>query len=177
MGATLKLCRNARAHERSSKSKSHRRRPLSDRPGLGVNCHGQGRVCVKPPCQGGRRKTLGLGQPEAKRLLIENTNRNLQRTGLTVGQISVRGTTAQIRLRTTIHDAPAQTAGRIARALTQTMPALAEVLWRPVNKRRALDWRNHDLMSARRDGKQAGLDSGAPKSACCPSIIECVGPA
>ena len=71
--------------------------------------------------------TTWLAQSDAKKLLLENMNRNLVRTGLTVEQISVTGNTAQIRFRNTIYDAAAQAAGRIARAMTQTMPASVEV--------------------------------------------------
>ena len=71
--------------------------------------------------------TAWLGQSDAKKLLIENMNRNLVRTGLTVEAISVTGNTAQIRFRNTIYEAPAQAAGRIARAMTHTMPASVEV--------------------------------------------------
>ncbi len=72
-------------------------------------------------------ETTWLAQSDAKKLLIENMNRNLVRTGLTVEQISVTGNTVQIRFRNTIYEATAQAAGRIARAMTQTMPASVEV--------------------------------------------------
>lgn len=71
-------------------------------------------------------ETTWLAQSDAKKLLIENMNRNLVRTGVTVEQISVTGNTAQIRFRNTIYDAAAQAAGRVARAMTHTMPASVE---------------------------------------------------
>ena len=71
--------------------------------------------------------TAWLAQSDAKKLLIENMNRNLVRTGLTVEAISLTGDTAQIRFRNTIYEATAQAAGRIARAMTHTMPASIEV--------------------------------------------------
>lgn len=67
-----------------------------------------------------------LTQADAKDLLIDNMNRNLVRTGITVESISVTGDTAQIRYRNTLYEAVAQAAGRVARAMTQTMPASVE---------------------------------------------------
>ena len=98
------------------------------RPKGGIGGPGPEPVKVRPPvAQSPDVWTTGwLAQPDAKSLLIDNMNRNLVRTGITVESISVTGTTAQIRYRNTLYEAAAQAAGRVARAMTQTMPASVE---------------------------------------------------
>ncbi len=67
-----------------------------------------------------------LAQTDAKDILIGNLTRNLERSGILVESLGVTGDTAQVRFRNTKYDAEAQAVGRVARALTQTMPASVE---------------------------------------------------
>ena len=67
-----------------------------------------------------------LAQPDGKDILIGNLTRNLDRTGIFVESLGVAGDTAQVRFRNTKYDAEAQAVGRVARAMTQTMPASVE---------------------------------------------------
>lgn len=70
--------------------------------------------------------TSWLAQPDATAILIGNINRNLVRTGITVESLSLTGDTAQVRFRNTRYEAPSQAVGRVARAMTQAMPASVE---------------------------------------------------
>ena len=67
-----------------------------------------------------------LAQTDGKEVLIGNLTRNLDRTGIFVESLGVTGDTAQVRFRNTKYDAEAQAVGRVARAMTQTMPASVE---------------------------------------------------
>ena len=67
-----------------------------------------------------------LAQADAKDILIGNLTRNLVRTGISVESLGVTADTAQVRFRNTIYDAEAQAVGRVARAMTQVMPASVE---------------------------------------------------
>ncbi|MEO8241667.1 MAG: YjbH domain-containing protein [bacterium] len=96
----------------------------AQRPAGGIG--GPGPEPVKPrPSYAANPLAYGTGwlaQSDAKDLLLGNMNRNLKGTGVTVESISVTGDTAQIRYRNTVYDASAEAAGRVARAMTQTMP-------------------------------------------------------
>ncbi len=66
-------------------------------------------------------------QADAGPVLITNINKYLQPDGITVEAIGYDGTTAQVRVRNSRYDAGAQAIGRVARAMTATMPASVEV--------------------------------------------------
>ena len=67
-----------------------------------------------------------LAQSDVKDVLIGNLKRNLVRTGISIESLGVTGDTAQVRYRNSSYDASAQAAGRVARAMSQTMPASVE---------------------------------------------------
>lgn len=71
--------------------------------------------------------TAWMGQADAKEILIGNMTRNLVRTGIDVESLGMTADTAQIRFRNTNYDATAQAVGRVARAMSQVMPASIEV--------------------------------------------------
>lgn len=62
-----------------------------------------------------------------KDVLLENLNKNLDKTGVVVESLGVTGTKAQVRFRNTNYDAAAQAVGRVARAMTQSLPASVEL--------------------------------------------------
>ena len=70
--------------------------------------------------------TLWVTQSDAKQILIDNITNNLARTGIIVEQLGYTADTVQIRIRNVEYDAGAQAIGRVARALSQTMPASVE---------------------------------------------------
>lgn len=100
----------------------------AQRPSGGIG--GQAPVPVKPrpPIADDPNvwSTGWLAQSDASAILIGSLNRNLVRTGITVESITLSGNTAQVRYRNTQYDAPSQAAGRVARAMTQTLPASVE---------------------------------------------------
>lgn len=100
----------------------------AQRPLGGIRGPGPVPVQPRPPVSESPEvwTTAWLGQPDANRRLIDAMNGKLDKTGLTVEQISVTGDTAQVRFRNTIYDASAQAVGRIARAMTHAMPASIE---------------------------------------------------
>lgn len=63
----------------------------------------------------------------AEPVLIDNLNRNLAGTGIVVESLGVTGTRAQVRFRNTKYDATAQAVGRVARAMTNSLPASVEL--------------------------------------------------
>lgn len=71
--------------------------------------------------------TAWMGQADAKDILIGNMTRNLVRTGIDVESLGMTADTAQIRFRNPNYDATAQAVGRVARAMSQVMPASIEV--------------------------------------------------
>ncbi|MDP2739503.1 MAG: YjbH domain-containing protein [Pseudorhodobacter sp.] len=68
-----------------------------------------------------------ITQDGAGPVLIDNLNRRLKSDGIIVEALGYTGSTAQIRIRNTRYDAEAQAVGRVARAMTQIMPASVEV--------------------------------------------------
>lgn len=68
-----------------------------------------------------------VSQPGAATVLIENINKRLEKEGIVVEALGYTGSTAQIRIRNTRYDAEAQAIGRVARAMTHSMPASIEV--------------------------------------------------
>jgi len=68
-----------------------------------------------------------ITQADAGPVLIENLNKRLNRDGIVVEALGYTGSTAQIRIRNIRYDAEAEAIGRVARAMTQTMPASVEV--------------------------------------------------
>lgn len=74
----------------------------------------------------GAWQTAWLGQENAPDILIDNLKLNLERTGVVVESISLTATSAQVRYRNTIYDAPSQAVGRLARAMSRVLPASIE---------------------------------------------------
>lgn len=72
-------------------------------------------------------QTGWLTQPDVGSTLIDNLNLNLERTGILVDSVRLEGDRVQVRYRNTIYDAPAQAAGRLARAMARVMPSSVEV--------------------------------------------------
>jgi len=66
-------------------------------------------------------------QPDAKQILITNMNSRLERDGLAVEAMAFTATKVQVRLRNTRFDAESQAIGRVARTLSDVMPATVEV--------------------------------------------------
>ena len=66
-------------------------------------------------------------QVDAKQILIANMTNNLARTGIVVESLGTTADTAQVRFRNQNYDAAAQAIGRVARAMSQVMPASVEV--------------------------------------------------
>ena len=99
------------------------------RPGGGIG--GSGPEPVKPrPTRAANPDaylTGWLAQGDAKEILTGTLTRNLVRTGIFVESLGVTGDTAQVRFRNTKYDAEAQAVGRVARAMTHTLPASVEV--------------------------------------------------
>lgn len=98
---------------------------LKQRPAGGIGGQAPEPLKPRPPISENPQvwSTGWLEQPMAMGLLIQNLNNHLARTGITVESLSVTGDTAQVRYRNTIYDASAQAAGRVARSMSQTMPA------------------------------------------------------
>lgn len=67
-----------------------------------------------------------ITQADAPPIFIQNLNRRLQGDGLTVEGIRYDGTTARVTVRNDRYDAKAQVIGRVARAMTNVMPASVE---------------------------------------------------
>ena len=68
-----------------------------------------------------------VSQEGAGAVLIDNINKRLKTEGIIVEALGYTGSTAQIRIRNTRYDAEAQAIGRVARVMTQVMPASVEV--------------------------------------------------
>lgn len=66
-------------------------------------------------------------QAGAGPVLITNLNKRLEGDGIIVEALGYTGSTAQVRIRNKRYDAEAQAVGRVARAMTQIMPASVEV--------------------------------------------------
>jgi len=66
-------------------------------------------------------------QADAKGILIGNLNTRLARDGLAVEAMSYTATTVQVRIRNGRYDAESQAIGRVARTLSDVMPASVEV--------------------------------------------------
>lgn len=66
-------------------------------------------------------------QSDVKQVLLESLNNNLERTGITVESLGVTATRAQVRFYNSTYDATAQAVGRMARAMSQVMPASVEM--------------------------------------------------
>ena len=101
----------------------------AQRPRAGIG--GSGPEPVKPrPIRASNPAAYSTGwlaQVDAKDILIGTLTRNLVRTGIFVESLGVTGDTAQVRFRNPKYDAEAQAVGRVARAMTQTLPASVEV--------------------------------------------------
>lgn len=67
-----------------------------------------------------------VSQPDAGSILRSNIDARLAKDGIIVEALGFTGQTAQIRIRNTRFPAGAQAIGRVARVLTQTMPASVE---------------------------------------------------
>lgn len=66
-------------------------------------------------------------QVGGKEILISNLTNNLARTGIVVESLGTTADTAQVRFRNQNYDAAAQSIGRVARAMSQVLPASVEV--------------------------------------------------
>ncbi|MBC7738587.1 MAG: YjbH domain-containing protein [Candidatus Saccharibacteria bacterium] len=101
---------------------------LNQRPAGGIGGQAPEPVKPRPPISENPQlwSSGWLAQPTAMGLLIDNVNNHLARTGITVESLSVTGETAQVRYRNLTYDASAQAAGRVARSMSQTMPASVE---------------------------------------------------
>lgn len=66
-------------------------------------------------------------QADAKQILITNMNSRLDRDGLSVEAMAYTATKVQVRIRNTRFDAESQAIGRVARTLSNVMPATVEV--------------------------------------------------
>jgi hypothetical protein len=62
-----------------------------------------------------------------KGVLIDNLTSNLAGTGIVVESLGVTGSLAQVRFRNANYDAAAQAVGRVARAMTHSLPPSVEV--------------------------------------------------
>lgn len=60
-------------------------------------------------------------------VLLDNLASNLEGTGIIVESLGVTGTKAQVRFRNKTYDAAAQAVGRVARAMTQSLPPSVEL--------------------------------------------------
>jgi hypothetical protein len=65
--------------------------------------------------------------PDAAKLIREAIGNHLERTGIVVESVSISGDTVQVRYRNKKLDAEAQAIGRVARAMSQVLPASVEV--------------------------------------------------
>lgn len=68
-----------------------------------------------------------VDQEGAGAILLENLAAHVKRSGLVIESLGYDATVAQVRFRNAAFDAEAQAIGRIARALSQVMPASVEV--------------------------------------------------
>lgn len=68
-----------------------------------------------------------VGQAGAEAILLENLAAHVKRSGLVIEALGYDATVAQVRFRNAAFDAEAQAIGRIARAMSQVMPASVEV--------------------------------------------------
>lgn len=68
-----------------------------------------------------------ITQEGAGGILVENLSKHLKRSGIQVESLSYTGDTAQVRFRNPKNDAEAQAIGRVARAMSQVLPASVEV--------------------------------------------------
>ncbi len=66
-------------------------------------------------------------QPDAKQILITNMNSRLDRDGLSVEAMAYTASKVQVRIRNNRFDAESQAIGRVARTLSDVMPATVEV--------------------------------------------------
>jgi len=66
-------------------------------------------------------------QDGAQEVLIANLNKRLERDGLRVEAMGYTATRTQVRVRNLSYDAEAQAIGRVARTMSQVMPASVEV--------------------------------------------------
>lgn len=72
-------------------------------------------------------ETDWVAQPDARQILITNVNSRISRDGMVVEALAVTATKVQVRIRNTRFDAEAQAIGRVARTLSDVMPASVEV--------------------------------------------------
>lgn len=68
-----------------------------------------------------------VSQAGAGPLLITNLNKRLEGDGIIVEAMGFTGSTAQVRIRNKRYDAEAQVIGRVARAMSQVIPASVEI--------------------------------------------------
>ncbi|MDZ4093886.1 MAG: YjbH domain-containing protein [Paracoccaceae bacterium] len=68
-----------------------------------------------------------ISQPQVAEVLISNLNKRLADDDIIVEALGFTGDTAQVRMRNVSFDAEAQAVGRLARAMSQSLPASIEV--------------------------------------------------
>ncbi|MGV8985767.1 MAG: YjbH domain-containing protein [Cypionkella sp.] len=99
------------------------------RPHGGIGGPGPEPVKVRPSRQADPATwTTGWTEiAEAKDILFGTLKDNLATTGIVVESLGFTATRAQVRFRNTKYDAAAQAVGRVARAMSQAMPASVEM--------------------------------------------------
>lgn len=99
------------------------------RPTGGVRGRGPEPVLVRPSRATNPDKwSTGWTETQgAEAILLDNVTRNLDGTGIVVESLGVTATKAQVRFRNKNYDAAAQAVGRVARAMTQSLPASIEL--------------------------------------------------
>lgn len=68
-----------------------------------------------------------ITQPQVAEVLIGNLNKRLEEDGIIVEAMAYSGSTVQVRMRNVRNDSEAQAVGRLARAMTNSLPASVEV--------------------------------------------------
>ncbi|MBI1171147.1 YjbH domain-containing protein [bacterium] len=102
---------------------------VAQRPGGGIAGPGPEPVKVRPTRQADPAtwSTGWTEVTEAQDILFGTLRANLANTGIIVESLGFTATRAQVRFRNTKYDAAAQAVGRVARAMSQAMPASVEI--------------------------------------------------
>ena len=99
------------------------------RPAGGIGGPGPEPVLVRPP-KASNPADWATDWTEIdgiKGVLLDNLTSNLDGTGIVIESLGVTGTKAQVRFRNKNYDAAAQAVGRVARAMTQSLPPSVEL--------------------------------------------------
>jgi hypothetical protein len=101
----------------------------AQRPGGGIGGPGPEPVKVRPSRQADPAtwSTGWTEVAEAQDILFGTLKANLVNTGIVVESLGFTATKAQVRFRNNNYDAAAQAVGRVARAMSQAMPASVEI--------------------------------------------------